>query len=120
MDAAVTKGTLAMHTSTTNQILDDDEPLIGMAAPGRKYGVHPGTLTRWIQSGCRSTTGERVHLEGVRRGSKWFTSWSALTRFFARLSTPAFQAVPATPLPTPTDRRRAVEVAVRELESMGA
>ena len=111
---------LAMHTSTTNQILDDDEPLIGMGEAGRKFSAHPATVTRWIRSGCRSTTGERVYLEGVRRGHKWFTSWPALKRFFARLSTPASQAAPAAPLPTPTDRRRAVEAAVRELESMGA
>lgn len=109
-----------MHTSTTNQILDDDDPLIGMAAAGRKYDVHPGTMTRWIQSGCRSTTGERVHLEGVRRGYKWRTSWKALARFFARLSTPATRAAPAHPVPTPIDRRRAVDAAARELESMGA
>ena len=106
-----------MHPATS-QILHDDDPLLGMAAAGRKYSTHPATVTRWIQSGCRSTTGERVHLEGVRRGYKWFTSEPALVRFFARLSMPSTPRVPAVAIPT--DRRRAAEAAARELESVGA
>ena len=98
----------------TTRILEDDEPLLGMAAAGRKYSTHPATVTRWIQSGCRSTTGERVHLEGVRRGYKWFTSARALVRFFARLSARPAAAV------APPDRRTAAEAAARELESAGA
>ena len=105
-----------MHPATS-QILHDDDPLLGMAAAGRKYSTHPATVTRWIQSGCRSTTGERVHLEGVRRGYKWFTSARALVRFFARLSARPAAAVTAV---APPDRRTAAEAAARELESAGA
>ena len=101
----------------TTRILEDDEPLLGMAAAGRKYSTHPATVTRWIQSGCRSTTGERVHLEGVRRGYKWFTSAQALIRFFDRLSARPTIAVTAV---TPPDRRTDAEAAARELESAGA
>ena len=105
-----------MHPATSH-ILHDDEPLIRMAAAGRKYSAHPATMTRWIQSGCRSASGGRVHLEGVRRGYKWFTSASALIRFFDRLSARPAAAVNAV---TPPDRRTAAEAAARELEAAGA
>ena len=105
-----------MHPATS-QILHNDEPLLGMAAASRKYSAHPATVTRWIQSGCRSASGERVHLEGVRRGYKWFTSAQALIRFFDRLSARAAGAVTAV---TPPDRRTAAEAAARELDAAGA
>ena len=108
-----------MHPATS-QILHDDEPLLGMAAASRKYSAHPATVTRWIQSGCRSASGERVHLEGVRRGYKWFTSAQALVRFFDRLSTRGAGGPSVAQNPIPTDRRRAAEAAARELESAGA
>ena len=106
----------------SNHILDNNEPLIGLAAAVRKHGAHPGTGARWIMKGCRSTSGERIHLEAVRRGYKWVTSAEAVERFFARLSPPAASTAPVTPAPvtTPTDRRRAAEAAARELESAGA
>jgi hypothetical protein len=104
----------------TSQILRDDEPTLGMAAAGRKCPGHPAhhaTVARWIMSGCRSASGERVYLEGVRRGYKWFTSEQALVRFFDRLSARPTTAVSP---PAPTDRRTAAEAAARELEAAGA
>ena len=107
-------------TLATSQILRDSEPLLGMAAAGRKcpaHPAHPATVARWIMSGCRSASGERVHLEGVRRGYKWFTSAQALIRFFDRLSARPADAVTSV---TPSDRRTAAESAARELEAAGA
>ena len=89
-----------VSTATTHPILDNDEPQIGLATAGGKCSAHPATVARWIQKGCRSVSGERVHLEAVRRGYKWVTSAEALLRFFARLSTPpARHARPGHPRP---------------------
>ena len=70
-----------------NTILELGEPLVCLDAVAEKHGVNPATVNRWILKGCRSMQGEMVRLEGVRRGCKWLTSYEAMTRFFAQLST---------------------------------
>lgn len=103
----------------SNSILVNNEPLLGLAAALKQYGTHPATGARWCNLGVRAKTGVRVRLEHVRVGSKLKTSAAALTRFFAALSADPDSPTPIAP-PTATDRRKAAEAAIRELERAGA
>lgn len=103
--------------ATGNAILDNNEPLLGLAAAGKLHGgAHPTTVQRWCNRGIRKS-GAVVKLDSVRCGGRVMTSAAAVRRFFAALSDPA-----ATPPPTPTtaDRRKAAEAANRELIAAGA
>ena len=102
----------------SNAILENDEPQIGLAEVAKKHNKHPASFTRWITNGCTAADGERIHLEGVRVGYKWLTSEPALKRFFERLS--AIGETAREQVITPTDRRKQVAAAVREMELAGA
>jgi hypothetical protein len=76
-------------------------------------------ILRWILKGSRKTVdGQIVKLEGLRVGSRWLTSRQALQRF-AEALTPMTCDPQASPVRTPRQRRRAAELAERELEKMG-
>ncbi len=104
------------------------EGAMGCAEAARLFGTfrsgrpcHPATISRWCISGVRVRTGRRVKLEHFRGAGKLMTSKAAIFRFLAAQQEPAETAEPATiPLPTPTERRRAIEAAARELEAAGA
>jgi len=53
--------------------------------PGRGgRPVHPQTVVGWIIRGIMLPDGSRLHLEGVRCSSRWFTSLEAVARFLDR------------------------------------
>jgi hypothetical protein len=77
------------------------------------------TLLRWIQDGVKTPSGEIVHLEALRLGSRWLTSAEALQRFAEKL-TPGADAPSAAGTPrTAARRRRASEKAADELKRRG-
>jgi hypothetical protein len=90
--------------------------IAGTGRAGRP--IHSSTVFRWILTGVKSPTGERVRLEGLRVGSHWVTSRQALQRFFERLTPQLGQPTPQAPR-TPNARRRASERAAAELERVG-
>jgi hypothetical protein len=90
--------------------------LVPAARNGKR--THLATLLRWILTGSRGPTGERVRLEAVRLGGRWMTSREALQRFAERL-TPQSPEGPAQAPRTPTQRQRAAERAGRELDAIG-
>ena len=104
------------------------EGAIGCAEAARLFGTfragrpcHPATLSRWCIAGVRARDGRRVKLEHFRGAGKLMTSQPAIFRFLAAQQDPAESAEPSTiPLPTPTQRRRAIEAASREMEAAGA
>ena len=75
-------------------------------------------ILRWVLNGARSPDGQIVPLEAVRLGGRWVTSREALQRFAERL-TPQTSDTQASPARTPRQRRRAAEIAAKELEKMG-
>ena len=87
--------------------------------PGRG-GARPtlGCVLRWVLKGAKSPSGELVRLEAIRLGGRWLTSREALQRFAERL-TPSLDSEPPPAPRTANQRRRASEVAARELEKMG-
>jgi hypothetical protein len=103
----------------------EDEKLITLRAAGQM--LPPGRLgkprsegcvRRWIVTGVKLPSGERLRLEAVRIGGRWLTSVEALQRFAAR-QTPEALDEPA-PLPRSVDeRQRASEAAAKALEAMG-
>jgi hypothetical protein len=73
--------------------LPADEALITLKVAAARYPggrgaerIHPSTISRWITTGARSTTGRLVRLAGKRLGRTWYTSWPALERFAAELA----------------------------------
>ena len=104
------------------------EGAIGCAEAARLFGTfrsgrpcHPATMSRWCITGVRGRDGRRVKLEHFRGAGKLMTSKAAIFRFLAAQQEPAETAGPVTiPLPTPTERRHAIEAAVREMEAAGA
>ena len=104
------------------------EGAMGCAEAARLFGTfrsgrpcHPATISRWCISGVRVRDGRRVKLEHFRGAGKLLTSKPAIFRFLAAQQEPVESAEPATiPLPTPTERRRAIEAATREMEAAGA
>ena len=103
----------------SSTILNGNEPLLGLAAALKPYGTHPATGARWCNVGVTAKSGVRVRLEHVRLGAKLKTSAAALTRFFAALSADPNSAT-TPPAHTLTERRRAAESAMKELEAAGA
>jgi hypothetical protein len=75
--------------------------------PGRP---HIATIWRWIQRGCRG-----VRLETWLVGGRRFTSLEAIDRFIERTTAAAAPEL-ACAVPTPRQRRRAIDQANRELD----
>jgi hypothetical protein len=87
--------------------------------PGRKEApVSLACVLRWVLKGARAPDGGLIRLEAVRLGGRWLTSLEALARFAERLTPPTANS-PASPTPTPRQKRKAEERAERELERMG-
>ncbi len=115
-----------VDTSLIERIIS--EGAIGCAEASRLFGTfrsgrpcHPATISRWCISGVRVRDGRRVKLEHFRGAGKLMTSKNAIFRFLAAQQDPTESAEPSTiPLPTPNDRRRAIEAATREMETAGA
>jgi transposase-like protein len=61
----------------------------------RQFGVSPSTAFRWMMRGLPNGRGERVRLQGLRRGKIWLTSRAALQRFLSAL--PASAPAPSSP-----------------------
>ena len=62
-----------------------------------------------------------MKLDHFRGAGKLMTSKAAIFRLLAAQQDPVESAEPSTiPLPTPTERRRAIEAASREMEAAGA
>ena len=80
--------------------------------------THLSTILRWIRRGAKAPDGSRVRLEGLRLGSRWFTSREALQRFAERL-TPRLGGDDSGAPRSPTGRRRATERAAVELDKIG-
>jgi hypothetical protein len=75
-------------------------------------------LFRWVMTGVRGPDGERVFLEAARLSGKWISTPGAIRRFVAA-QTPRLEGEAAQESRTPNRRRRANEMAARELENMG-
>ncbi len=104
------------------------EGAIGCAEAARLFGTfrsgrpcHPATISRWCISGVRVRDGRRVKLEHFRGAGKLMTSKQAIFRYLAIQQEPAESAQhEKIPIPTPSERRRSIEAASRELEAAGA
>jgi hypothetical protein len=91
-----------------------------LVPPGRNgKRTHLATLLRWIMTGSRGPTGERVRLEAVRLGGRWMTSREALQRFAERLTPQSSDVPPSQAARTLTQCQRAAERAGQELERLG-
>lgn len=91
--------------------------------PGRTSGrLNPSTVTRWILSGCRARSGDRVKLRAVRVGARWLVAADELDRFFAALAATGPEAdSPSAAGPTAGSRGRAASTrAAEELARRGA
>jgi hypothetical protein len=87
--------------------------------PGRQgRPVNFSTIYRWIFTGIKSPTGERVKLGSIRLGGRYLVSRESLQRFIDALS--ARPGADATePIRTPSARKKASEVAKKKLEKLG-
>lgn len=71
----------------------------------RQFDVSPSTAFRWMMRGLPDGRGERIRLQGIRRGKVWLTSRAALARFLSAL--PQSEPSPAPPpIRTPSQRER--------------
>jgi hypothetical protein len=78
--------------------------------------IHASTLTKWIKLGVLSVSGQRVKLEAIRCGARWFVSMEAIDRFTAGLA-----AVRSAPLqPPPPGSAATYDEAVERLKAIGA
>jgi hypothetical protein len=75
-------------------------------------------LLRWVMSGIRLPSGERVHLEAARIAGKWVTTPPAIRRFVAA-QTPHLDSEPAPAPRTVKQRQRANERAADMLDNVG-
>ena len=103
------------------------EPLISLNQavrflPGYRGAdrLHPATLTRWILSGVKAPSGQRVKLEAVRYGHRWLTSEAALARFATALTPSHDASDPSTPVRSPANGRSNSERAAAALIRAGA
>src|SRR4051794_36931031 len=97
----------------TEEILSLTTAAKKLPAGRRGRPVSLGCLLRWITTGAKGPSGERVRLEGLRLGGRWVTSAQALQRFAAAL-TPTAEPEPIKPR-TPGQRQRASERAAQQL-----
>lgn len=101
-----------------------DEPLVplkeAVAFFGRVKGkaIHPCTLTRWVLAGVRVGK-QRVRLEGVRQGSKWFTSREAAARFLEATTRAALPHAKQSPRRTEEQRAADHEATENALAAVG-
>src|SRR4051794_2581017 len=103
--------------------LSDAARLLPRGRRGRPVSI--SCLLRWIITGARLPSGERVRLEGLRLGGRWVTSMQAIQRFAIRL-TPQLDDTPTraaskgpTTSRTPKKRDAASNRAERRLEAEG-
>jgi hypothetical protein len=82
----------------------------------RGKATHVSRLVRWISQGVKDGRGGVVRLEALRLGGQWVTSAEAIQRFAERL-TPSDHT--SSGFPQPAVRRKAVERAEKELNSLG-
>ena len=99
-----------------DRILANGEALIGLALAGKPSGTSPSAVSRWCSRGVKAPDGRRVRLEHVRAGGKLLTSAESVARFFTALTDEA----PTVVTPSPVERRKAAESAMKELEAAGA
>lgn len=76
---------------------------------------HIAQIYRYVQSGARAVNGERIKLEVVKHPSGMMTSVQAIGRFIERLTNPE---IPPNK-PTPSQRRRQIDVARQRLVACG-
>src|SRR5436305_361351 len=79
--------------------------------------VHLSCILRWILTGAKAPSGERVRLEAARVRGRWLTSREALQRF-AEALTPQFTDAPPRSR-TQNQRERAAAKAAKELAEQG-
>jgi hypothetical protein len=96
--------------------LRDAAKLLPPARLGRPVSF--ACVWRWVLSGARAATGQKVKLEALRLGGRWVTSREALQRF-AEALTPRAEAVAVDPPRSSAGRRRASERAGRALTAVG-
>lgn len=78
------------------------------------------TAIRWATRGVRGTNGQRVVLEAVRIGSRWFTTEEWFNTFMAELSTKRAATLPTTaPIRSPAQTKKATAKAKRALKQAG-
>ena len=95
-----------------------NEKRLGTRAAAKLVGTAGTTVFRWIQKGVLLPSGERVKLEAVRLGNRYFTSEEALARFVA--ATTGGASGPQSPAPpTPAQQRRAAARDSAELDRLG-
>ena len=75
-------------------------------------------LIRWITSGVRGPSGQRIRLEAARLAGRWVTTPQAIARFL-QAQTPDLDNVPGPFPAAPNARKRASERAAKELERLG-
>lgn len=106
-------------------ILDEDhigpkeacrDKLLRNARTGRP--CHLSQFYRYVTSGGRARSGERVLLEAIKCPGGFRTSRQAIRRFVERLSETGTSE--ASPARTSTQRTKASSRAARELELLGA
>lgn len=112
---------------TAPNLLHESLLSLGQAArripPYRGCKTNPSTIFRWLRDGVRLPNGELLRLEGMRLAGRWLTSEQALDRFLAAQDlecNPNLQLIPAAPMRTATQRRRASERAAREIDTNSA
>ena len=88
--------------------------------PAGRGGKKPslGCILRWIRSGARNPSGQRVRLRAARIGGRWFCSREAVKEFISALTPSLDVDSPTTPR-TSTSRLRAAQKAADVLEEFG-
>lgn len=70
-----------------------------MGEAGRALGgTDPSSVFRHIKIGSKAESGERVKLEGIRIGGRWWTTRPAIQRFTLALTMPVERPVQAATL----------------------
>lgn len=87
------------------------ETRLTLSQLARAQGVSPATTWRWTIKGVRG-----VKLESLAVGGRRVTSAEAFERFIAATNS---NTVATPPVPSPHERRRAIEAAERDLSKAG-
>lgn len=116
-----------MSATATDDVTSQIETLVGknwlnlaQAArlfPGPKP-PSPATVGRFMAKGSRGVDGQRIKLQGIRSGSRWFTTAEYITAFLKALSDGVEPETQPTPR-TAGQITRAAEKAGAELERIG-
>lgn len=83
-----------------------------LASHGGACAAHRMTINRWCSKGV-GVAGSKVKLAAVRQGSKWLVRWGDFLAFRERCTQVAGGETES--IQTPTERRRAAEAALREM-----